>query len=96
MDIPQKLNQYRHQISLAIIASVTIALIAFAAPRFLNILAYFWPLFASTTVLLVIMVAIGGLSQLATETHGERAGEGLLDYVAAARSEHITEPQRLE
>ncbi|GKV15154.1 hypothetical protein SLEP1_g25956 [Rubroshorea leprosula] len=44
--------------------------------------------------LLVEMVGFGGLSQLATEGHGEKVGEGLLmDYVAPSRTEHITELQ---
>lgn len=42
-------------------------------------------------------MAFGGVSQLATEALGEKAGEGILDYVAAARLEHIDqEPQKFE
>ncbi|WJX27300.1 hypothetical protein P8452_16135 [Trifolium repens] len=61
-------------------------------PYFLSILAYFWPLFASTTVFLVAIIAFGGVSKFSTETHGEKAGEGLLDYVAG-KQEHIQEAQ---
>ncbi|GKV48494.1 hypothetical protein SLEP1_g55304 [Rubroshorea leprosula] len=79
------------QISIKIVASVIIGLLGYAAPRMVDVLAYFWPLLASTVV---EMVGFGGLSQLATEGHGEKVGEGLLmDYVAAPRTEHITELQ---
>ncbi|TKY53931.1 hypothetical protein E2542_SST18337 [Spatholobus suberectus] len=62
------------------------------APRFMTILAYFWPLFASTTVFLVAIIAFGGVSKFSTEGHGhgEKAGEGLLDYVTGM-SEHTEE-----
>ncbi|KAE8714871.1 Microtubule-associated proteins 70-5 isoform 1 [Hibiscus syriacus] len=97
MDIQQKLNQYRYHFIVTILASSIVAVLAYAAPSLLTVLAYFWPLFASTTVLLVLIVAFGGVSQLATEDHGEKAGEGLLDYVAAARPEHTdAEPRRFE
>ncbi|KAG8490668.1 hypothetical protein CXB51_013911 [Gossypium anomalum] len=97
MGIQQKLNQYRFHFILVIFVSSIIAFLSYVAPSMLTILAYFWPLFASTTVLLVAIMAFGGVSQSATEAHGERAGEGLLDYVAAARLEHIDqEPQKFE
>lgn len=49
----------------------------------MTILKYFWPLFASTTLFLVAIIAFGGVSKFSTEGlgHGEKAGEGLLDYV---------------
>ncbi|KAM1033662.1 hypothetical protein ACFX13_037949 [Malus domestica] len=52
------------------------------APRILTILGYFWPLFASTTIFLVAVIAFGGVSQLSTESHGEAQGQGIIDYVA--------------
>ncbi|GKV15163.1 hypothetical protein SLEP1_g25965 [Rubroshorea leprosula] len=93
-DIPQKLNQYRQKISIAIVASVIIGLLGYVAPRAVDVLTYFWPLLASTAVLLVVTVGFGGLSQLATEAQGEKVGVGLLmDYVAASRTGHIAELQ---
>lgn len=82
--------QYRYQFSAAIVGSLILGLLSYGAPRMVTILAYFWPLLASTTVFLLLITAFGGFSQLATEAHGKRAGEGLLDYVAGAgRREHI-------
>ncbi|XVF26217.1 hypothetical protein REPUB_Repub13aG0280100 [Reevesia pubescens] len=87
MDIQQKLFQYRYHFTIAILASFIIAFLSYVAPRLLTVLTYFWPLLASTTVFFVAIIAFGGLSHLPTEAHGEKAGEGLLDYVAA-RPEH--------
>jgi hypothetical protein len=94
MDVSEKLLKYRYQISIAILFSLLFSLLIYAAPYFLSILAYFWPLFASTTVFLVAIIAFGGVSKFSTETHGEKAGEGLLDYVAGTgKQEHIQEAQ---
>lgn len=85
MDVVEKLLQYRYLISIAIAISLSLSLLLYAAPRILSILAYFWPLFASTTVFLISVIAFGGVSKFSeTEDfhHGERAGGGLLDYVA--------------
>ncbi|OAY43439.1 hypothetical protein MANES_08G070300v8 [Manihot esculenta] len=99
MDIPEKFLQYRYHFGLAIVASLVLSILLYAAPRFLTILAYFWPLFASTTVFLVLIIAFGRVSQaeLATDSysHGAQAGEGILDYVAG-QAEHTSEPQKYE
>ncbi|XVF75177.1 hypothetical protein PTKIN_Ptkin13bG0166300 [Pterospermum kingtungense] len=96
MDIPQKLIQYRYHFTIAILASLFIAFLSYVVPRLSSILTYFWPLFASTTVFLVLITAFGGVSQLATEAHGEKVGEGLLDYVAARSELTDQEPQKFE
>ncbi|BAT87555.1 hypothetical protein VIGAN_05093800 [Vigna angularis var. angularis] len=92
MDISEKLKQYRHHITITILVLLSFSLLLYAAPHFLTILAYFWPLFASTTFFLVAIIAFGGISKLSTEDHGEKVGEGILDYVAG-RAEHIHEAQ---
>ncbi|KAK4588621.1 hypothetical protein RGQ29_019581 [Quercus rubra] len=81
MDIPDKLLQYRYHITIAAIVPLVLSLLLYAAPRLLTILSYFWPLFASTAVLLIALIAFGGLSQFSNEAHGEKAGAGILDYV---------------
>ena len=93
MDIQQKLIQYRYHFTIAILASLIIAFLSYVAPRLPTILTYFWPLFASTTVFLVAIIAFGGM---ATEAHGEKVGEGLLDYVAARPQHTDEEPQKFE
>lgn len=82
MDIQTKVLQHRDQITVVAAVSVVISLFVYAAPRFLSILAFFWPLFVSTAVLLVAMIAFGGSFPVGIEVHGVRAGEGILDYVA--------------
>ncbi|CAK8531275.1 unnamed protein product [Lathyrus sativus] len=92
MDVSEKLQKYRYPITIAILISILFLLVIYAAPHFLTILTYFWPLFASTTVFLIAIIAFGGVSKFSSETHGEKAGEGLLDYVAG-KPEHTQEAQ---
>ncbi|KAH7545372.1 hypothetical protein FEM48_Zijuj01G0086600 [Ziziphus jujuba var. spinosa] len=88
MDIPPQLVQYRYHFGIAVLVSLIFSLVLYAAPRILTILNYFWPLFASTTVFLVIIIAFnGGVSHAASEAHGEKAGKGIMDYVAASHHE---------
>ncbi|KAF8030475.1 hypothetical protein BT93_E2804 [Corymbia citriodora subsp. variegata] len=88
MDIPARILQYKNQIAMTVTGVLAISLVVYAAPRFVSILAYFWPLFASTAVFLVTIFAFGGISRLSTEGHGQKAGEGIIDYVAG-QSEYI-------
>lgn len=92
--ISPKLMQYRYHLTIAVVGSLILGFLSYAAPRMLTILAYFWPLFASTAVFLLLIITFGGVSQLATEGHGEKAGEELLDYVAG-RSEQAAESQNI-
>lgn len=92
MDVSEKLLKYRYPITIAILISILFSLVIYAAPHFLTILAYFWPLFASTTVFLIAIIAFGGVSKFSSDTDGEKAGEGLLDYVAG-KPEHTQEAQ---
>ncbi|KAB5551563.1 hypothetical protein DKX38_008874 [Salix brachista] len=83
MVIPERLMQYRYHFAIAITASSFLSLFLYAAPRLITILAYFWPLFASTAVFFILIVVFGGtVSHLAADSQGEKEGEGLLDYVA--------------
>ncbi|KAL2339273.1 hypothetical protein Fmac_013719 [Flemingia macrophylla] len=92
MDLQKMVVQYRYHITIAIAFSLSFSLLLYAAPRFMSILAYFWPLFASTTVFLVAILAFGGVSKFSAEghEHGEKAGEELLDYVTGM-PEHTEE-----
>jgi len=85
--------QYKYHITIAIAFSLSLSFMLYAAPRITTILAYFWPLFASTAVLLAAIIAFGGVSKFSTEDHGhgEKAGEGLLDYVTSL-PQHTEEP----
>ncbi|KAK8575504.1 hypothetical protein V6N13_033257 [Hibiscus sabdariffa] len=94
LDIQHKLNRYRYHFIVTILVSSIVAFLSSSAPSLLTVLAYFWPLFASTAVLVVAIMAFGGVSQLATEDHGEKVGEGLMGYVVAARPEHTDEEPR--
>ncbi|KAK6947077.1 hypothetical protein RJ641_000550 [Dillenia turbinata] len=78
MDIPEKLLKFKYHFIFGAIISLTISSVFIIAPRFLTILAYFWPLFLSTALVLVAVVVLGRISPPAVD----KAGEGLLDYVA--------------
>ncbi|MED6197543.1 hypothetical protein PIB30_057406 [Stylosanthes scabra] len=98
MDVSEKLLRYRFHITIGIAISVLLSLMFYAAPRIVTILAYFWPLFASTTVFLVAIIAFGGVSKFSTDelSHHHQHGEGLLDYVAGVGSRPHQQQQHSE
>ncbi|KAM6601878.1 hypothetical protein CsatA_021487 [Cannabis sativa] len=90
MDIPAQLVQYKYHLAIAISVSVVISLVLYAAPRLTTIMAYFGPLFASTTLFVVAIIAFTGVSKLAVEAHrGDKAGEDIVDYVAGLQEHDI-------
>ncbi|XP_038691980.1 uncharacterized protein LOC119990184 [Tripterygium wilfordii] len=91
MEIREKILQYRNHFATAIIASLALSTSLYAAPRLLAILVYFWPLLASTAVLLVMIIAFGGVSQLATDGHGEKAGAGCSGLYKSTMTAHDVE-----
>ncbi|KAL9690989.1 hypothetical protein QQ045_011406 [Rhodiola kirilowii] len=101
MEISPKLLQYKYPFAVAaLITTITVSIIL-VAPRILSVLAYFWPLLASTAVLVAVMLAFrGGMSQPEIEMQGTKLGEGLMmEYVGSSvggRSQHVVEFQRLE
>ncbi|KAF8099582.1 hypothetical protein N665_0241s0015 [Sinapis alba] len=78
MEIQARLMEYKFHFMVAIIVSVVLSSLVYAAPRVLDMLAYFWPLFASTAAFLAIAITFGGFQQLSDEA----TGEGIMDYVA--------------
>uniref|UniRef100_A0A7N0UHY0 Uncharacterized protein n=1 Tax=Kalanchoe fedtschenkoi TaxID=63787 RepID=A0A7N0UHY0_KALFE len=104
MEILPKLLQYKYPFAVAAAVTTVTVSIVLVAPRMLTVLAYFWPLLASTAVLVAVMVAFGGgMSQPEIEMQGTKVGEGLMmDYVGSSvvdgggRSQHVVEFQRWE
>ncbi|PWA61285.1 hypothetical protein CTI12_AA370600 [Artemisia annua] len=78
-------------LSLIIILSLSIL---YVVPSFFNVLAYFWPLFLSTALFLVAVVVFGVTSPPSANVAGEKAGEGILDYVAG--TSELSEPVLLQ
>ncbi|CAN8274930.1 unnamed protein product [Cochlearia groenlandica] len=78
MEIQARLMEYKFHFMVAIIVCLIMASLVYAAPQILDILAYFWPLFASTAAFLVMAVTSGGFQQLSEEG----TVEGIVDYVA--------------
>ncbi|KAK4398617.1 UNVERIFIED_CONTAM: hypothetical protein Scaly_1247200 [Sesamum calycinum] len=82
MEIPEKLLKFKFHILFGVALSLLIFFLCYLAPSFLDVLKYFWPLLVSTALFLVTIVVFGRISPPVTEAPGEKAGEGLLDYVA--------------
>ncbi|KAK6133008.1 hypothetical protein DH2020_033299 [Rehmannia glutinosa] len=82
MEIPEKLLRFKFHILLAFTFSFCVVFLCYLAPRFLDILNYFWPLLVSTALFLVAVVVFDRISPISAEYPAEKAGEGLLDYVA--------------
>ncbi|GER54943.1 hypothetical protein STAS_32577 [Striga asiatica] len=81
MEIRQKLLRIKFQILVALTLTLSVIFICYLAPRFVDILNYFWPLLLSTALFLVALFVLDRISPV-SDNSGEMAGEGLLDYVA--------------
>lgn len=82
MDIQTQLMQYKYHLAIAASVSALVSSALYAAPRLGTILAFFWPLFASTALFVAAIVAFSGVSKLAVEAHGGGEGEDIVDFVA--------------
>ncbi|KAG5002093.1 hypothetical protein AAZX31_08G317500 [Glycine max] len=83
MDIQQQLLKFRYHIGGALLVSLSIFSVLFLAPRFLNILAYFWPLFLSTALFLALVLFFAK-TQTSPNSDASipKPAEELLDFVA--------------
>lgn len=79
MEISVKLLKYKNHIAGLIAASLFMTIFVTMAPDAVIILYYFWPLFLSTTLLLVAMAVF---NKSTTDSNGDGYGQGLLDFVA--------------
>ncbi|GFZ05339.1 hypothetical protein Acr_17g0009110 [Actinidia rufa] len=82
MEISAKLLKFKFHILIATAFSLVIFSLIYLAPGFLNVVAYFWPLFVSTALFLVAVVLFGRTPPPDAEAPGEKAGEGFLGFVA--------------
>ncbi|XP_042477892.1 uncharacterized protein LOC122059263 [Macadamia integrifolia] len=89
MAIPEKLLKFKYHFIAGAVVSLVFLLLVLLAPRFVDVIVYFWPLFLSTAMFLTAAVVFGWLSPIEHEVSGEKAGEGILDYVAG-------KPERVE
>ncbi|XP_059669707.1 uncharacterized protein LOC132314959 [Cornus florida] len=82
MEIPEKLMKFKLHIAFASAFSLISFSLVYLAPRFVDVLAYFWPLLVSTAMFLVAVVLFGRTSPPVSEDSGEKTGAVLLDFVA--------------
>ncbi|XP_021740687.1 uncharacterized protein LOC110706987 [Chenopodium quinoa] len=82
MEIPEQLMKFKFHLIAGILLSGSIVTLVSVAPRFVDLLAYFWPLLASTALFLAVVVVFSRVSPPSADAPGEKAAEGLLDYVA--------------
>ncbi|XP_054799791.1 uncharacterized protein LOC129304144 [Prosopis cineraria] len=85
MEIPQILFKFKYHFIAGLLLALTVSSFAVLAPRFLTVLAYFWPLFLSTALFLALVLVFGRTSSAAAaggNSNNNIAGEVFLDYVA--------------
>ncbi|KAK7320320.1 hypothetical protein VNO77_29690 [Canavalia gladiata] len=85
MEIPEKLLKFKYHFLGAILFCLILVSLILIAPRFMTLLAYFWPLFLSTALVLALVFFFAKTSPLSPtdDTNSfHNAGQGLLDYVA--------------
>ncbi|XP_030471265.1 uncharacterized protein LOC115689388 [Syzygium oleosum] len=81
MEIPERLLRYRFHLLAALLLALAASALVYAAPRFVTVLAYFWPLLLSTALFLVAVVVFAKTSPPAA-ADADASGEELLGYVA--------------
>ncbi|KAG4920711.1 hypothetical protein AAZX31_18G075400 [Glycine max] len=83
MEIQQQLLKFRYHIGVALLVSLSVFSVLHFAPRFLNILAYFWPLFLSTALFLALVLFFAKTqTSLNSDASLPKPAEELLDFVA--------------
>ncbi|KAI3786655.1 hypothetical protein L1987_40510 [Smallanthus sonchifolius] len=92
MEIPELLLKFKLHILFAVSFSLIILSLLYMGRSFLNVLAYFWPLLLSTALFLLAVVVFGLTSPPSGQVSGEKAGEGILDYVAGP-PEPVVQPE---
>lgn len=80
MEITAKILEFKSHFVITIIVSLILACLFQVAPQFMTILSYFWPLFISTAMFLVLIVVFGQITP--SDFYGGKEGEEILDYVA--------------
>ncbi|XP_027931191.1 uncharacterized protein LOC114187209 [Vigna unguiculata] len=90
MEIKQELLKFRYQIGSAILVCLSIFSFLYLAPRFLNVLAYFWPLFLSTALFLLLVIFFAKTQTFPnSDASIHKPAEELLHYVAG---DHHSDP----
>ncbi|CAJ1963906.1 unnamed protein product [Sphenostylis stenocarpa] len=83
MEIKQELLKFRYYIGGALLVCLAIFSFLFLVPRFLNVLAYFWPLFLSTALFLLLVLFFAKTQAPPnSEASIPKPAEDLLHYVA--------------
>ena len=82
--------KFKFHIIFGVLLSASFFTILRIAPRFIDLIVYFWPLLASTALFLMVVLVFSRVSPPATDGPGDKAAEGLLDYVAG-QTEVVTE-----
>nr|GLL46901.1 hypothetical protein DM860_003642 [Ipomoea trifida]GMD18146.1 hypothetical protein DM860_003642 [Ipomoea batatas]GMD83918.1 hypothetical protein DM860_003642 [Ipomoea batatas]GMD87277.1 hypothetical protein DM860_003642 [Ipomoea batatas]GMD88550.1 hypothetical protein DM860_003642 [Ipomoea batatas] len=89
MDISTKLLEHKNSIAVLIAASLFLGFVINTAPRLITMLAYFWPLFLSTTLFMGAIIAFTQVPPFAVDFRGEKDGEGLLGYLVFQQEQQL-------
>nr|XP_004244077.1 uncharacterized protein LOC101260954 [Solanum lycopersicum] len=89
MEIQKLLLKFKFHILIASSFTIFIFALIYLAPRFLDVVKYFWPLLLSTALFLIAVVLFGWISPPVSEVSGEKTGEGILEFVAGQPEEQL-------
>ncbi|KAL3625009.1 hypothetical protein CASFOL_031677 [Castilleja foliolosa] len=82
MNIYAGLLQHIYLFAAAIALFLSLIFFSTVMPNLSSIILYFWPLFLSTTLVLVAIIVFGQLSPISLDLSGYTEGEAMFDYVA--------------
>ncbi|CAO2835743.1 unnamed protein product [Amaranthus hypochondriacus] len=82
METQNQLMKFKFHIMIGVVLFASLITIISVPPSLLNILAYFWPLLASTALFLVVVVVFSRVSPPPADVSGDKTAQGFLDYVA--------------
>ncbi|KAG5550987.1 hypothetical protein RHGRI_009422 [Rhododendron griersonianum] len=83
MEIPKRLSKLKFHFLFGVALSLLIFSRVYLSPKFVDVVAFFGPLFLSTALFLLAVLVFGRTLPPAAEPPGEKAAEVILDLVTA-------------
>ncbi|KAF7146080.1 hypothetical protein RHSIM_Rhsim04G0013000 [Rhododendron simsii] len=92
MEIPKRLSKLKFHFLFGVALSLLIFSRVYLSPKFVDVVAFFGPLFLSTALFLLAVLVFGRTLPPAAEPPGEKAAEVILDLVTAQPLEVQVQP----
>ncbi|KAE9456577.1 hypothetical protein C3L33_11523, partial [Rhododendron williamsianum] len=83
MEIPKRLSKLKFHFLFGVALSLLIFSRVYLSPKFVDVVAFFGPLFLSTALFLLAVLVFGRTLPPSAEPPGEKAAEVILDLVTA-------------